>query len=136
MIKMYKIVSVFFILFLFLLCSCEPKNSNILSDYPNSIWVSDDNFICKVEISINSSSEITSIITYQEQSINFNNYIISEIIYFISLDNSKKFTVKHNYVKQDSILSCSVKKSDILTIFDINNYNENDEISFDLIKCY
>lgn len=134
--KMNKIVSLFFILLLFLLCSCEPQNTNVLSDYPNSIWVSDDNFICKIEVSINSSSEITSIITYQNQSINFNNYIISERIYFISLDKSKKFNVKHNYVKQDSILSCSVKKSDIFTIFDIDNYNENDEISFDLIKCY
>lgn len=131
--KIYKTFYFLIILGLFILCSCEPKNSRILTDYPNSTWKSNDDFICKLEIFISSSSEMTSIVTYQDQSINFSNYIISERIYFISLDNTKKFTIKHNYVQRDSLLLCSISSFEISSIFNI--IIDDDEIEFELIKC-
>lgn len=127
-----KIFLSLFVVFGFILCSCEPHKSKNISDYPNSMWESNTDSILNIEVYVDSSSDITSKIMYDNETILFTNYIVSEVIYFSTIDKSKSFTVSHNYVKDGSYIECSVKKEDISSIFKIEE--RIDIISFKLTK--
>lgn len=127
-----KIVIFLSIIFSYTLCSCEPYETKNITDYPNSTWKSDIDSILSIEVYINSSLELSSKITYNNKTINFTNYIVSEVIYFTTLDNTQSFTVFHNYVIDDSYIECSFKKEDIGSLFIIEE--EIEIISFILTK--
>lgn len=128
-----RIICIFIsIFFVTCLCSCEPHNSKNITDFPNSLWVTESDEIINVEVYVDSESLITSNITYKNETLEFTNYIVSEVIYFTTKDEAYTFTVSHSYVKNESKIKCRLKKKDIINIFEIEE--DIDVISFELIK--
>ena len=118
-------------LIVFPLTSCTFFNHDVPTNYPNSVWESSPDDPIYVVLRVGEDMDMSSDVTYNNLTLKFTNYIISEVMYFDLIDEElKSFTVSHSFVKNGETIECTLWHN-FEKVFELD---EPIELSFTLTK--
>ena len=102
--------------------ACNPLGWKYPSEYGESMWITDENDLIKIEMYVTDNKEIYSFVTYNEVTKKYKNKFISEMLYFSNIDEEDNLILQDGHITGFSAIIIDASKGKVKCRMDLNEF--------------